>query len=161
MKTLFRRAVCVLAVSTAMSGALADRTVAEEQRQIQLDEQLVEVGKKLYDLNSEVPTMYARAFKKNEAGEGLFSRLFDDAITVLSLATKQNPNNLWAKFYLGKAYLAKSYEGEGKWSKALLLKAQEHFSSVLSEGPKRSAPRSLVSESQRELESIRKILDSM
>jgi hypothetical protein len=160
MKTLLR-AICVLAVSITISGALADHTAAEGQRQIQLDEQLVEVGKKLYDLNSEVPTMYARAFKKNEAGEGLFSRLFDDAITVLSLATKQNPDNLRAQFYLGKAYLAKSYEGEGKWSKALLLKAKEHFSSVLSEGPNRSAPRSILSESKKELESIRKILDSM
>jgi len=160
MKTLLR-AVCVVAVSTTISGSLADHAAAEEQRRIQLDEQLVEVGEKLYDLNSEVPTLYARAFKKNEAGEGLFSRLFDDAITVLSLATKQNPNNLRAQFYLGKAYLAKSYEGEGKWSKALLLKAKEHFSSVLSEGPKRSAPRGILSESQKELESIRKILDSM
>jgi hypothetical protein len=160
MKTLLL-AVCVLAVSTTISGGLADHSVADERRQTQLDERLVEVGKKLYDLNSEVPTMYARAFKKNEAGEGWFSRLFDDAITMLSLATKQNPNNLRGQFYLGKAYLAKSYEGEGKWSKALLLKAKEHFSSVLSEGPKRSAPRSILSESQKELESIRKILDSM
>lgn len=160
MKTLLR-AVCVMVVSTTISGALAHHVVAKEQRQFQLDKQLVEVGKKLYDLNSEVPTMYARAFKKNEAGEGLFSRLFDDAITVLSLATKQNPNNLRAQFYLGKAYLAKSYEGEGKWSKALLLKAKDHFSSVLFEGPKRSAPRNILSESQKELESIRKILDSM
>lgn len=160
MKTLLR-VVCVLSVLTTIPGALADHAVAQGQRQVRLDEQLVEVGKKLYDLNSEVPTMYARAFKKNEAGEGLFSRLFDDAITVLSLATKQNPNNLRAQFYLGKAYLAKSYEGEGKWSKALLIKAKEHFSSVLSEESKRSVPRSILLESQKELESIRKILDTM
>src|ERR1700693_2500009 len=102
MKVLLR-AVCVLAVSTTIPYVLAEHTAAEERRQIPLDEQLVEVGKKLYDLSSEVPTKYARAFKKDEAGEGLSSRLFDDAITVLSLATKQNPNNLRAQFYLGKA----------------------------------------------------------
>jgi len=119
----------------------------------------VKVGIQLYNLNMNVPTLYAREFAKEngEAGEGLYSELFNDAITVLQLAIKQNERNVLARFYLGKAYYAKSYEGEGTWTRSLVDKAEEQFSSVVLQGEKQPVPRDLLVKSQGMLEEVRKI----
>jgi hypothetical protein len=138
---------------------------AEERRAVrnqdQLDEQLVSLAIKLYDLDVSVPTLYARAFKKDHAGEGLFAELFNDPITVLRLALEQNERNMLAHLYLGKSYLAKSWQGEGNWSEELVRKAQEHFSIVVARGPGLKSPSKIVLEAKKQLDKARQILAGM
>lgn len=130
-----------------------------KRRTGRLDEELVKVGIQLYNLNMQVPKLYAKEFAKEhgEAGEGLYSDLFNDAITVLQLAIRQNERNVLARFYLGKAYYAKSYEGEGTWTKSLVDKAEEQFSLVVLQAEEQPVPRDVLAKSQEMLEDVRKI----
>jgi hypothetical protein len=159
-----RSIICVLALAAAWLFSPAYSCGEERQpakSQIQLDEQLVNVAVKLYDLNVSIPTLYAKAFRADHAGEGLFAELFSDPITVLRLALEQNERNMLARLYLGKSYLAKSWQGEGNWSKELLQKAQEQFSIVVTEAPKLKSPPKIVLEAKKELDEVRKILAGM
>ena len=147
--------VVVLLAAPASGGGERGST----KRTSRLDEELVKVGIQLYNLNMQVPKLYAKEFAKEhgEAGEGLFSELFNDAITVLQLAIKQNERNVLARFHLGKAYYAKSYEGEGTWTRSLVDKAEEQFSLVVLQAEKHPVPRNLLVKSQEMLEEVRKI----
>lgn len=147
--------VVVLLASLASAGGERSST----KRTSRLDEELVKVGIQLYNLNMQVPQLYAKEFAKEhgEAGEGLYSDLFNDAISVLQLAIKQNERNAFARFYLGKAYYAKSYEGEGTWTRSLVDKAEEQFSLVIQQAEKQPVPRDLLEKSQGMLEEVRKI----
>ncbi len=122
-----------------------------------LDEQLTELGVKLFSLNMEIPTAYARAFKEEGAGEGLLPRLFNDAIAVLELALEQNDQNIRARFYLAKSYFAKSAHGEGRWSRPLLARAEHHFSVLLSAAARTGMTEKMRKEARQALDDIRKI----
>jgi hypothetical protein len=125
-----------------------------------LDERLVRIGIQLFRLNRQVPDLFAKTFrdKHSEAGEGLYAVLFNDAITVLKLAIEQNQKNVLAHYYLGESYYAKSYEGEGTWARALLVKAEEHFSFVVTQASRQPVPREILTKSQNALKELRQTL---
>jgi hypothetical protein len=163
-----RGLTCRLTLGLALAlftspGDVRSEGAAPAKPSDRLDEQLVQVAIKLYDLNVQVPVLYQKAFAKDqpEAGEGLYAGLFNDPIAVLQLAVRHNQKNMVAHFYLGKSYYSKSYEGEGSWTRSLLLNAEQHFSVVTSEASKQKIPRDVLAESHSALEEIRKILQGM
>jgi len=103
----------VALVLFASTGEVWSESRSSVKSPHRLDEQLVEVAIKLYDLNLAVPALYAKVFGKDQphAGEGLYSELFNDPIAVLQPAVRQNEKNMLARFYLGKSYYSKSYRG--------------------------------------------------
>ncbi len=80
----------VIALVLASPSAVHSDARGLRKHAEQLDEQLVKIAIRLYELNLEVPALYARAFGKEhaEAGEGLFAELFSDPIIVLQLAIR-------------------------------------------------------------------------
>jgi hypothetical protein len=145
----------LIGLTTVVEGAQPGQPSAE--RISTFDERLTELGIKLFELNVEVPQLYMRTMKEEGAGDGLFSRLFNDPITVLEIAVEKNDQNVRARFYLAKAYFAKSTRGEGKWSRSLLAKAESQFSLLLSRVSKKPVPSNMVREARRSLDDIRKI----
>jgi hypothetical protein len=145
----------LIGFTTSVEGVQPGQPSAE--RLSTFDERLTELGIKLFELNAAVPQLYMRSMKEEGAGDGLFSRLFNDPITVLEIAVERNDQNVRARFYLAKAYFAKSTRGEGKWSRALLAKAESQFSLLLSPISKKPVPSTMVREGRRSLDDIRKI----
>jgi hypothetical protein len=156
LSLLFAAFLLVGASSTLPARIAGAQTLAGEGPS-RLDEQLTNVGEKLYELNSRVPSLFMEAFREEGAGEGLSSRLFSDAITVLELALEKNERNVRARFLLAKCYLAKSGRGEGRWSRQLLAKAEQDFKRVATDSRKPGLTRKQIGEARQALEDIRKI----
>ena len=157
--TILGLTIILLTSSMAAGGQGSGST----KRRTLLDQELVSVAIQLYKLNLQIPTLFAKAFRKQsaEAGEGLFSQLFSDPIIVLQLAIRHNEGNVLAHFYLGESYYSKSYEGEGNWTRLLLMKAEEQYSFVVSKASKQPVPRELLIRSQKALGDIRQTLQEM
>jgi hypothetical protein len=150
------------AVLLVSAGSTLQARIAEAQPQgragaSHLDEQLTDVGEKLYELNVRVPSLFMQAFREEGAGEGLSSRLFSDPIAVFELALEKNERNGRARFLLAKCYFAKSRRGEGRWSRVLLAKAEQDFRRVLTEPRKSGLTPKQLAEARQALEDIRKI----
>jgi hypothetical protein len=144
-----------------MVGCLLANSAKESRAQTperSIDDQLVQIAVKLYELEIQVPSVYMKAFKTGEEGEGLFARLFNDPIAVLELVIARNEKNVVARFHLAKAYLAKSSYGEGKWSRSLLAKAEEQFARVVSgAATNRTVPRHMLADARGALDEIKKL----
>ena len=143
----------------ATTGVLVSSTQQSEaaDRGRALDSELVQIAIKLYDLEMQVPTLYMKA-NIAEGGEGLFARLFNDPIAVLELALSRNDKNVVARFYLAKAYFAKSDHGEGRWSRLLLDKAEDQFGRVISAtATTKVVQRQMLVDARQAIDDIKKI----
>ena len=140
------------------SSALAPVAKAASPRDTStFDAKLTQIGVRLFGVDSAVISQYQDAFREEGVGEGLASKLFVDAITVLELAVERNDHNLQARFYLAKSYFAKSSQGEGRWSDSTLERARHHFMLVILNRTKGVSAERIRAESPRALSDIEKI----
>ena len=162
---LLKREIVIGSVWVAWLFGVVTGALAQEGPQASRNEpvtkQLVDLAARLYELNEKAAFLYARAFKTGEAGEGIPSQLFNDPIRILLLALDQDQANVRARLYLGKSYAAKAYQGEGNWSKDLLLKAEEQFEFILNEGKRRRVSPQILETCRRELRSVKAALANL
>jgi hypothetical protein len=122
---------------------------------------LVDVAAKLYHLESSVPELYAKAFRADEAGEGVANELFNDGIAILKRAIALDGENARARLYLARSYYAKSSLGQGYWSRELLVNAKANYDWIVMAAGRRGVGAQLVRDARRDLDEIDRLLQGM
>lgn len=121
---------------------------------------LVDYAFKIYNLELEFIEQYQSALNhfSREAGENLFSELFNDPIRLLQQLLLLDQNNAKARLYLGKAFQKKAYEGEGRWNKDLAVKAEEQYRFIMGLSKKNRIDAEILQQASIELAELDKIL---